>query len=118
MLVTASADQQVKLWEIEVRGNHALQFTCDSSSDAPPTRSHHHHNVTRSPSSPRFTPLSQTGEELLTYPHPGPVRSVAFDDAGLRFVSCSDKFSDSPHSIQIFVRFEDPEHLPPSWAHL
>lgn len=51
----------------------------------------------------------ETGEELLTYPHPGPVRSVSFDDAGLRFVSCSDKFSDSPHSIQIFeVNRNDP----------
>eukprot|EP00617_Octactis_speculum_P020095 CAMPEP_0185769992 /NCGR_PEP_ID=MMETSP1174-20130828/56966_1 /TAXON_ID=35687 /ORGANISM="Dictyocha speculum, Strain CCMP1381" /LENGTH=344 /DNA_ID=CAMNT_0028455265 /DNA_START=31 /DNA_END=1065 /DNA_ORIENTATION=- len=51
----------------------------------------------------------ETGEELQDYHHPGPVRSVCFDDAAQRIVTCSDKFSEKPAVISIFeVNTEDP----------
>ena len=46
----------------------------------------------------------ETGIDLVTYPHSGPVRSVSFNDAGTQFVSCSDNFSDHPPSVTIYVR--------------
>ena len=46
----------------------------------------------------------ETGIDLVTYIHPGPVRCVAFNEAGTQFVSCSDKFSDkNPPLVTIYV---------------
>jgi translation initiation factor 3 subunit I len=44
----------------------------------------------------------ETGDDLLTYEHGGPVRSVAFNEIANKFVSCNDNFSDNPPSINIY----------------
>jgi WD40 repeat protein len=46
----------------------------------------------------------ETGVELITYPHSGPVRSVCFNEAGTRFVSCCDLFSGEPPCVTVYVR--------------
>ena len=45
----------------------------------------------------------ETGIELLRYEHTGPVRSVAWNEAGTQFVSCSDKFSTNVPLVTIYV---------------
>lgn len=46
----------------------------------------------------------ETGIDLVTYNHSGPVRSVCFNEAGSQFVSCSDNFSNNPPCVTIYVR--------------
>ena len=45
----------------------------------------------------------ETGIDLITYNHSGPVRCVSWNEAGSQFVSCSDKFSDNMPCVTIYV---------------
>lgn len=46
----------------------------------------------------------ETGVELVAYSHPGPVRSVSWNEAGTQFASCTDNFADTPPCVSIYVR--------------
>jgi translation initiation factor 3 subunit I len=49
----------------------------------------------------------QTGEELFSFPHSGPARSVNFSTGDKFFVSVADKFSDKPASVFVYALADD-----------
>lgn len=50
----------------------------------------------------------QTGDELVSFPHTGPVRSVNFSTGDKFFCSVVDKFSDHPAAVCIYELAADP----------
>jgi len=58
----------------------------------------------------------QTGEELLTYTHSGPVRGAQWAEGGERFATVCDPFVSHNAKIQVFYAPEDadPESLSPT----
>ncbi|KAF4143295.1 WD domain G-beta repeat domain-containing protein [Phytophthora infestans] len=49
----------------------------------------------------------QNGEELFSFPHTGPARSVNFSTGDKYFVSVADKFSDRPAAVYVYELADD-----------
>ncbi|CAI5726539.1 unnamed protein product [Peronospora destructor] len=49
----------------------------------------------------------QTGDELFSFPHTGPARSVNFSTGDKQFVSVADKFSDRPAAVFVYELADD-----------
>uniref|UniRef100_A0AAV1TRV1 Eukaryotic translation initiation factor 3 subunit I n=1 Tax=Peronospora matthiolae TaxID=2874970 RepID=A0AAV1TRV1_9STRA len=49
----------------------------------------------------------ETGDELFSFPHSGPARSVQFSTGDRYFVSVADKFSDRPAAVFVYELAED-----------